>query len=111
MEASAEDQQKCKVRKIDSFFKLKKTSLELLSQLTAVDGRTFNQFTISKRLRRAFQADEYDLPRSHQQVKDLVIKYREKIIKLVHEEFIAIKQKMVDLHPWKHECSKGSKDG
>ena len=39
-----EDRPKPKIRKIDSFLKSKKPSLEeILSQLTAVDGLTFNQ--------------------------------------------------------------------
>ena len=63
------DEQKFKMRKVDSFFKSEKQSLgELLSQLTAIDGLTVNQITTSELLRRAFKADEYDLPRSHKNV-------------------------------------------
>lgn len=92
-ETSKKDQTKMKVRKIGSFFKSKKPSLdELLSQLTAVDGLTFNQIAKSERIHRAFKADGYDLPRSHKQVRDLVIKHSEKIRKFVKEELMAIKQ-------------------
>ncbi|XP_076817944.1 uncharacterized protein LOC143463363 [Clavelina lepadiformis] len=48
MEVLAEDQPKCKVRKIGSFFKVKKPSLnDLLSHLNPVDGLTFNQIATS----------------------------------------------------------------
>ena len=47
-----------KVRKIDSFFKLEKLSIdELLSQSTAVNDLSFNQLATSERLRRAFEGD------------------------------------------------------
>ena len=63
------DEPKSKMRKVDSFFKFKKQSLgESVSQLTAINRLTFNQIAISKRLRRAFKADGYDLPGSHKKV-------------------------------------------
>ena len=43
VEVAKIDEPKLKIRKIDSFFKSKKQSLgELVSQLTAIDGLTFN---------------------------------------------------------------------
>ena len=92
MEASAEDQQKCKVRKIDSFFKLKKPSLELLGHLTAVDGFTFNQIATSERLCQTFKAES-------------VIKEH----KCLFSRCLSISE--TDFHSRKHECSKGSKAG
>ena len=87
-----EDRPKPKIRKIDSFFKSKKPSLEeILSQLTAVDGLTFNQIARSERLHRAFKADGYVLPKSHQHVRNLVIKNFENVKKLVKEELDEIK--------------------
>lgn len=94
METSKEAPPKCKVRKIDSFFRpdqRRRDLDELLSQLTAVDGLTFNQIATSERLRRAFKADGYDLPRCHKQVRNLIIQHKEKIVKHVQEEFVAIK--------------------
>ena len=80
---------------MDSFFKSEKLSIdELLSQLTTVDGLAFNQIAISERLYRGFKADGHDSPRSHKQVRHLVIKHREKIRKFVREKFIAIKLKI-----------------
>ena len=71
------DEAKLKNRKVDYLFESKKQSLgELVSQLTAIDGLTFNQIATSERLRRAFKADEYDLPRSHKKVRDLLMKQR-----------------------------------
>ena len=91
VEVAKIDEPKLKIRKIDSFFKSKKQSLgELVSQLTAIDGLTFNQTATSERLRRAFKADGYDLPRSHKKVRDLVMK-QEDIVKTIRGELNAIK--------------------
>ena len=80
--------------KIDSFFKPEKQSLgELVGKLTALDGLTFNQIATSERLRRAFKADGYDLPRSHKGVRDLVMKQREDIVKTIQGKLNAIKLK------------------
>ena len=80
------------MQKVDFVFKSKKQSLgELVSQLTAIDGLTFNQIVTSERLCRAFKADGYDLPRSHEKVRDLLMKQREDIIKTIRGEFNAIK--------------------
>ena len=74
------------------FFKSEKQSLgELVSQLTAIDGFTFNQIATSKRLRRAFKAVGYDLPISHKKVRDLLMKQRENIIKTIRGELNVIK--------------------
>ena len=52
VEVAKIDEPKLKIQKIDSFFKSKKQSLsELVSQLTAIDGLTFNQIATSERLR------------------------------------------------------------
>ena len=92
VEVAKIDKPKFKMQKIDCFFKSEKQSLgELVSQLTAIDGLTFNQIATSKRLRRAFKADGYDLPRSHKKVRDLVMKQREDIIKTIQGELNAIK--------------------
>ena len=78
------DGPKLKMRKVDSFFKSEKQSLgELVSQLTAIDGLTFNQIATSERLRRALKANRYDLPRSHKKVLDLLMKQREDIVKTI----------------------------
>ena len=75
-------------------FKPEKQSLsELVGKLTALDGLTFNQIATSERLRRAFKADGYDLPRSHKGVRDLVMKQREDIVKTIRGELNAIKLK------------------
>ena len=80
------------MQKVDSFFKSEKQSLgELVSELTAIDGVTFNQIATSERLRRAFKAHGYDLPRSHKKVRDLLIKQREDIIKTIRGELNVIK--------------------
>ena len=51
IKASAEDESKLEIEKIDSFFKSKKQSFgQLLSQLIATDGLTFNQIDTSERL-------------------------------------------------------------
>ena len=93
-EVAKTDEPKLKIRKIDSFFKSEKQSLgELVSQLTAIDGLTFNQIATSERLRRAFNADGYDLPRSHKKVRDLVMKQQEDIVKTIRGELNAIKQR------------------
>ena len=63
----------------------------MVSQLTAIDGLTFNQIATSERLRRAFKADGYDLPRSHKKVRDLVMKQKEDIVKTIRGELNAIK--------------------
>ena len=87
-----EDRPKPQIRKIDSFLKSKKPSLEeILSQLTAVDGLTFNQIARSERLHQAFKADGYVLPKTHQHVRNLVIKNFENVKKLVKEELDEIK--------------------
>ena len=63
VEVAKIDEPKLKMQKVDSFFKSEKQSLgELVSQLTAIDGFTFNQIATSERLRRTFNADGYDLP-------------------------------------------------
>ena len=70
VEVAKTDEPKFKIQKVDSFFKSENQSLgELVSQLTAIDGLTFNHIATSKRLRRAFKADGYDLPGSHKKVK------------------------------------------
>ena len=82
------------MRKVDSFFKSEKQSLgELVSQLTAINGLTFNQVATSERLRPVFKADGYDLPRSHKKVQDSVMKQRENIIKTIRGKLNAIKLK------------------
>ena len=92
MEVAKIDEPKLKMRKVDSFFKSEKQSLgQLVSQLTAIDVLTFNQIATSKRLRRAFKADGYDLPRSHKKVRDLLMKQREDIVKTIRGELNAIK--------------------
>ena len=92
MEVAKIDEPKLKIRKVDYFFKSKKQSLgELVSQSTAMDGFTFNQIATSERLRRAFKADGYDLPRSHKKVRDLLMKQREDIVKTIRGELNAIK--------------------
>ena len=92
VEVAKIDEPKLKIRKIDSFFKSEKQSLgELVSQLTAIDGLTFNQIATSERLSRAFKADGYDLPRSHKKVRDLVMKQKEDIVKTIRGELNAIK--------------------
>ena len=49
MEVAKIDEPKLKMQKVDSFFKSEKQSLgELVSQLTAMDGLTFNQIATSK---------------------------------------------------------------
>ena len=49
VEVSKIDEPKLKIRKIDFFFKSKKQSLgKLVSQLTAIDGLTFNQIAMIK---------------------------------------------------------------
>ena len=94
LEDATVNQQKNKMLKIDSFFKQEKQSLgELIGKLTALDGLTFNQIATSERLRRAFKADGYDLPRSHNGVRDLVMKQREDIVKTIRGELNAIKLK------------------
>ena len=48
-EVAKTDEPKLKIRKIDSFFKSEKQSLDkLVSQLTAIDGLTFNQTATSE---------------------------------------------------------------
>ena len=92
LEVAKIDEPKFKMRKVDFFFKSKKQSLgQLLIQLTAVDGLTFNQIATSKRLRRAFKADGYDLARSRKKIRDLVIQHREDMIKIIRGELNAIK--------------------
>ena len=92
VEVAKIDEPKFKMRKVNSFFKSEKQSLgELVGQLTAIDGLTFNQIATSKRLRQAFKADGYDLPRSHKKVLDLVMKQRKDIVKTIREELNAIK--------------------
>ena len=56
-----------------------------------MDGLTFNQIARSERLHRAFKADGYVLPTSHQHVRNLVIKNFENVTKLVKEELDEIK--------------------
>ena len=69
VEVAKIDEPKLKMRKVDFFFKSKKQSLgKLVSQLTAIDKLTFNQIVTSERLRRAFKAEGYHLPRSHKKV-------------------------------------------
>ena len=63
----------------------------MVSQLTAIDGLTFNQIATSERLHRAFKADGYDLPGSHKKVRDLVMKQKEDIVKTIRGELNAIK--------------------
>lgn len=90
---SKKDQPKMKIGKIDSFYKTHKPPLDqLLSQLTAVDGLTFNQIAQSERIRRAFKADGYDLPRSHKRVRELVIEHNKIIRKCVGEEIMEMKR-------------------
>ena len=92
VEVAKIDEPKLKMRKVDSFFKSKKQSLgELVSQLTAIDGLTFNQIATSERLSRAFKAEGYDLPRSHKKVRDLLMKQREDIVKTTRGELNASK--------------------
>ena len=92
VEVAKIDESKLKMRKVDSFFKSEKQSLgELVSQLTAIDGLTFNQIATSERLRRAFKADGYDLPRSHKKIRNLVMKQREDIVKTIRGKLNAIK--------------------
>ena len=56
VEVAKIDEPKLKMRKVDSFFKSEKESLdELVTQLTAIDGLTFNQIATSGRLRLAFK--------------------------------------------------------
>ena len=92
VEVAKIDEPKFKMRKVDSFSKSEKQSFgELVSQLTAIDGFTFNQIATSERLPRTFKADEYDLPRSHKKVRDLLMKQREDIVKTIRGELNAIK--------------------
>ncbi len=91
LEPASNDEPKVKVRKIDSFFKSDKQTLgEILCQLTAVDGLTFNQIATSVSLRRAFKSDGYDLPKSHKHVRTLVLQNFEKVKSLVKEELCQI---------------------
>ena len=49
VEVAKIDELKFKMQKVDSFFKLEKQSLgELVSQLTAIDGLTFNEIAASE---------------------------------------------------------------
>ena len=80
------------IQKVNSFFKSEKESLgELVSQLAAIDGLTFNQIATSERLRLAFKADGYDLPGSHKKVQNLLMKQREDIVKTIPGELNTIK--------------------
>ena len=82
MKVAKIDERKFKMQKVDSLFKSEEQSLgELVSQLTAIDGLTFNQIATSERLRRAFKADGYDLPRLHKKIRDLVTKQEGKYSK------------------------------
>ena len=94
VEVAKIDEPKLKMRKVDFFFKSEKQRLgELVSQLTAKHKLTFNQIVTSERLRRAFKAEGYHLPRSHKTVRDLLMKQREYIIKTIRGELNAIKLK------------------
>ena len=63
----------------------------MVSQLTAIDGLTFNQIATSERLRRAFKADGYDFPRSNKKIRDLVMKQKKDVVKTIRGELNAIK--------------------
>ena len=67
MEVAKKDESKFKTRNANSFLKLEKSLGELASQLTAIDGLTFNRIAKSERLKL-----KKNLPRSHKKAQDLV---------------------------------------
>ena len=77
-----------KIPRIENFFSSAlKTLPEILSRLTAIDGINFTTIANNQVLRSAFRAQGYIIPKSHQTVRDLVMKYFEKVNKQVIGSF------------------------
>ena len=71
-----------KIPRVETFFSSGlKTLPEILSRLTAIDGISFTIIANSQVLRSAFCAQGDIIPKSHQTVSDLVMKYFEKVKK------------------------------
>ena len=70
--------------RIETFFNSGlKTLPEILTRLSAIDGISFTSIGNSQNLQSAFRAQGYIIPKSHQTVCDLVMKYFEKVKKQV----------------------------